>query len=85
VLEYISDGMENGNDDAVVVNKMFEEYVYAYVKWALLNNKYGVQEYVIQRAKKEKSALLSNAKIAISGLHPSMLLMTLRGQDKIIK
>ena len=85
VLEYVSDGMENGDDAKVGVNKLFEQYVYAYIKWALLNNKYGVQEYVIRRAQKEKSALLANARIRISKLHPSMLLMSLRGRDKHIK
>ena len=45
VLEYISDGMEGGNDSLVSVNKLFEEYLYAYVKYEILNNKFGVQEY----------------------------------------
>ena len=62
ILQYISDGMENGNDDSVGVNKMFEEYIYAYIKYALLNNKFGVQEYIVNRARKDKSALLRNAK-----------------------
>tara|TARA_R100000654_G_scaffold70191_3_gene100283 strand:- start:280 stop:1200 length:921 start_codon:yes stop_codon:yes gene_type:complete len=85
ILQYISDGMENGNDDSVSVNKMFEEYIYAYIKYALLNNKFGVQEYIVNRARKDKSALLRNAKIRMSNLHPSRLLMNLRGENKWIK
>ena len=85
ILEYVSDGMENGNDSAVSVNKLFEEYVYAYIKYAILGNKIGTQEYVVARAKKEKSALLRNAKIRISNIHPGRLLMNLRGRDKWIK
>lgn len=85
VLEYISDGMANGDDDAVSVNKLAEDYLYAYIKWAILDNKYGVQEYIIRRAEKKKSSLLKNAKIRLSNIHPSRILMSLRGQGKIIK
>ena len=85
ILQYISDGMENGDDSAVSVNKLFEEYIYAYIKYSLLNNKFGVQEYIINRAKKDKQALLRNAKIRLSNIHPSRLLMNMRGEDKWIK
>jgi hypothetical protein len=85
ILEYISDGMENGDDSLVSVNKLFEQYIYAAIKYELLNSKFGVQEYVVQRARKDKSALLRNAKIRISNIHPGRLLMNLRGLDKLIK
>tara|TARA_R100001369_G_scaffold88959_1_gene126066 strand:+ start:1165 stop:2085 length:921 start_codon:yes stop_codon:yes gene_type:complete len=85
ILEYISDGMEGGNDSEVTVNKLFEEYIYAYIRYAILNNKFGVQEYIINRAKKDKIALLRNAKIRLSNIHPGRLLMNLRGGNKWIK
>jgi hypothetical protein len=85
VLEYISDGMESGNDALVSVNKMFEDYLYAYVKYEILNNKFGVQEYIINRARKDKSSLLRNARIRISDIHPGRLLMSMRGQNKWLK
>jgi hypothetical protein len=85
VLEYISDGMENGDDSLITINKLAEDYIYNYLKWAVLNNKYGVNEYVINRVKKEKTASLRNTKIRLSNLHPARLLMSLRGQNKIIK
>jgi hypothetical protein len=85
VLEYISDGMENGDDSLITVNKLAEDYIYNYLKWALLNNKYGVQEYIINRVRKEKTASLRNTKIRLSNLHPARLLMSLRGKDKWIK
>jgi hypothetical protein len=85
ILEYISDGMENGDDSLVSVNKLFEQYIYAAIKYELLNSKFGVQEYIVQRARKDKSALLRNAKIRISNIHPGRLLMNLRGLDKLIK
>ena len=85
VLEYVSDGMEKGDDSLISVNKMFEEFVYAYMKYTILNNKIGVQEYIVTRLKKEKSALLRNAKLRLSNIHPGRLLMNLRGQNKWIK
>lgn len=85
VLEYISDGMENGDDSLVSVNKMFEKYIYAYIQYEILNSKLGVQEYIVSRVRKEKTALLRNAKIRMSNLHAGRLLMNLRGMDKWLK
>ena len=85
LLEYISDGMEGGDDSLVTVNKLFEEYVYAYIKYSLLNNRAGIQQYVVLNAKRDKSSLLRNAKIRMSNMHPGSLLMNLRGQHKTIK
>jgi hypothetical protein len=85
ILEYISDGMEGGDDSLISVNKLFEKYVYAYIQAEILSSKLGVQEYVVMRARKEKSALLRNAKIRMSNIHPGRLLMNLRGMDKWIK
>ncbi len=85
VLQYISDGMENGNDSQISVNKLFEDYIYAYIRYSLLNNKFGVQEYIVNRARKDKQSLLRNAKIRLSNIHPSRLLMNMRGENKWIK
>ena len=85
ILEYVSDGMEGGDTSLITVNKLFEQYIYAAIKYEILNAKFGVQEYVVTRARKERSALLRNAKIRISNIHPGRLLMNLRGMDKIIK
>ena len=85
VLEYISDGMEQGDNSLITVNKLFEQYIYAAIKFEILNAKLGVQEYIVNRARKERSALLRNAKIRISNIHPGRLLMNLRGMDKQIK
>jgi len=85
VLQYISDGMENGDDSKISVNKLFEDYIYAYIQYAILNSKFGVQEYIVNRARKNKQALLRNAKIRLSNIHPSRLLMNLRGENKWLK
>tara|TARA_R100000900_G_scaffold132509_2_gene108933 strand:+ start:19 stop:939 length:921 start_codon:yes stop_codon:yes gene_type:complete len=85
VLEYVSDGMERGVDADISVNKLFEEFIYAYIKYSILNSKLGVQEYIVNRARKDKSSLLRNAKIRLSNIHPGRLLMSMRGKDKWIK
>tara|TARA_R110000824_G_scaffold202937_3_gene387174 strand:+ start:1059 stop:1979 length:921 start_codon:yes stop_codon:yes gene_type:complete len=85
ILEYVSDGLESGDDSSVSVNKLFEEFIYAYIRYSILNVRFGVQEYVINRARKDKSSLLRNAKLRLSNIHPGRLLQNLRGQDKWIK
>lgn len=85
VLEYVSDGMEGGDNSDISVNKLFEDYIYAYIEYAILNSKAMTQEYIISRARKRKAALLRNAKIRISNIHPGRLLMNLRGRDKWLK
>lgn len=85
VLEYVSDGMENGEESEISINKLFEEFIYSYMKFVILQSKFGIQEYIINRARKEKSALLRNAKLRLSNIHPGRLLMNLRGQNKWIK
>lgn len=85
ILEYVSDGMEGGDDTLISVNKLFEEYVYAYIQFAILNGKFGVQEFIVSRARKRSSALLRNAKLRISNIHPGRLLQNIRGMDKWIK
>ena len=85
VLEYVSDGMEQGNDSQISVNKLFEEFIYAYIKFSILNGRFGVQEYIVNRARKDKSSLLRNAKLRLSNIHPGRLLQNMRGQNKWIK
>ena len=85
VLEYVSDGMEGGDNSLITVNKLFEEYIYAYIEYAILSSKMGVQEYLVRRTQKHKTALLRNAKIRISNIHPGRLLMSLRSQAKWLK
>ena len=77
--------MEKGKDSQVSVNKLFEEYLYAAIKYSILNNRLAAQEYVINRARKDKSSLLRNAKLRLSNMHPGRLLMNMRGQAKWIK
>jgi len=85
ILEYISDGMERGDNTNISVNKFFEAFIYAYINYEILKSKLGVQEYIVVRARKEKSALLRNAKLRMSNMHPGRLLMNVRGASKTIK
>jgi len=85
VLEYISDGLESTDPSQLKVHKFAEDFIYSYIKWCILNNRIGVQEYIVRRAREEKSAMLRNAKIRLSNLKPGRLLMVLRGRDKWIK
>jgi hypothetical protein len=85
VLEYISDGLYNQDDSQITVPKLAEEFLYSYIKWAILNNKSNVPEYVVRRAQKEKIANWRNFKIRVSDLHPGRLLMNLRKQAQWIK
>lgn len=85
VLEYIADGMENGDDSSVSVHKFFEKFIYSYIFYNIVSTKMGVQEYIVTRARKEMTALLRNARIRMSDFDPSKLLMPLRGQNKWLK
>jgi len=78
-------GWRKGKDSKVSVNKLFEDYIYAAIKYSILNNRLSAQEYIINRARKDKSSLLRNAKLRLSNMHPGRLLMNMRGQAKWIK
>jgi hypothetical protein len=85
ILEYVSDGMEGGDESIIRVNKLFEDYIYANIQYELLDAKLGVQEYIVHRAKRKRMALLRNARIRIGGAKPIRLLMAMRGQHKRLK
>lgn len=82
VIEYLSDGMKQGNDELISVHKFFESYIYAYIHYEILKSRINVQEYIVQRAKKEKTALWRNARIRLMN---TQLLMTIRTGTKPIK
>ena len=83
-LEYVTDGM-SANEDEIMINKLAETYIYNYIKSSILDNKASAPEYVVNRAKKEKMASYNNAKLRMSNMHPSRLLMVLRKQNQWIK
>jgi hypothetical protein len=44
------------------VNKLFEDYIYAAIEYAILGSKVGVQEYIVARLKKEKCSTIEKCK-----------------------
>ena len=85
LLEYVSDGLEYNNGDDVMVHKLAEQALYSYVRYALLNNKYGVQEYIINRARKDYYRDMQNANIRMLDLRGAELLILLNGRKKWLK
>lgn len=67
MLEYVSDGLQM-DADRISIHKFLEQCLYDYTKYMLLNNKYGVQEYIIKRVKDDYHASLKNAKIRMLDL-----------------
>jgi hypothetical protein len=84
VIEYISDGLE-GDPEYISVHKFAEQALYDYVKYMLLNNKYGVQEYIVNRAKRDYYASLQNAKIRLMELRKVNLHGILNNRKQWIK
>lgn len=85
VIEYISDGMENGDDSLIVVNKLFEKFMYSNMTYEILDSKHKTPIVRLENARKKRSAERRNAKMAMSDIDPAKLLMVMRGQDKWIK
>lgn len=85
VLEYISDGLEYGETSDIKINKLAEQSLYSYVTWAILDTKYGVQEYIIRRAQKRYIANRKTAKMRMNGLRYNELMQTLKGKNTWIK
>ena len=83
VLEYVSDGLATDLDTKVP--KLAEEALYAHLVYSILSTSVGVQEYIVQRFKKEKSAKLRNAKIRLSNIKTDQIVQVMRGKSKWIK
>ena len=82
-LEYISDG--NAYDLDIKIPKLAEEALYAHIIYAILSVSRGIQEYIVRRFQKEKSAKLRNAKIRLSNLKSEQLIQVMRGKSKWLK
>ena len=85
VIEYITDGLYNTTDSDLRVHKLAEDFLYKYIAHEVIKNKFGVQEYIVRRMKKDAFASLRNTKIRMMDIHPLDILKVLRGRDKWIK
>ena len=82
-LKYVSDGLANDSD--MKVHKLAEEAIYKYILYAISSSMIGVPEYIINRHRKERRALMRNAKLRIANFSPANMIQTIRGKSKHIK
>jgi hypothetical protein len=83
IIKYISDGL--GNDFEMRINKMAEEALYMHIIWAILSTRSNVQEYVVNRYKRERRNAIRNAKIRLSKIKSEELAQVMRNKSKQIK
>lgn len=85
VVEYLSDGLSDLSEDEIKVNKLAEKFLYQFIKYEILTNKFGVQEYIVQRARNEYRAIRNNTKIRMSNIRYDEILQSMRGSSNWIK
>ena len=83
ILKYISDSL--GTDAEMKVHKFAEEAMYKHIAYAILSTRANVQEYIIQRFKKERFAETRKAKLRLSNIKLEEITQILRGKSKHIK
>jgi len=83
VLEYLSDGLAYDTDSKVP--KMAEEAMYMHIAYSILAGRSGIQEYIVQRFKKDRRAQLRNAKIRLSDIKLDQIVRIMRNKSKWIK
>jgi len=85
MLEYISDGLEYTEESDIKINKMAEYSLNAWINWNLLNNRLGIQEYIIRRSKKDYDTAFRNTKIKLMDLRPHELIHTINKSNQWFK
>lgn len=82
-LKYISDGL--GTEGEKLIHKFAEEAMYKHIAHAILATRANVQEYLVQRFKRERYAAIRNAKLRLSNLKLEEIAQVMRGKSKQIK
>ncbi len=85
VIEYLTDGMADTADSDLKVHKFAEDFLYKYILYEIVRNKFGIQEYIVTRAKRDYFAALKNTKIRMMDVHPLDILQSLKGRNKWIR
>lgn len=85
VIEYISDGLEGKEEGEIRVLKQAEDFLYKYIANQIVSHKFGIQEYIVRRMKKEAFSAMKNMKIRMMEIHPNDLVQALKGRNKWIK
>ena len=83
ILDYISDSL--GTDGEMQVHKFAEEAMYKCIAHAVLSTRANVQEYIINRFKKERFAAIRTAKLRLSNIKLEEITQIMRGKSKQIK
>jgi len=83
MLEYISDGL--AYDEDTKVPKLAEQAMYMHIAYSILAGRSNVQEYIVQRYKKDRRAALRNAKIRLSNIKLNEFVQIMRNKSKWIK
>tara|TARA_R100001463_G_scaffold85_1_gene411 strand:- start:15570 stop:16445 length:876 start_codon:yes stop_codon:yes gene_type:complete len=83
ILKYISDSL--GTDNEMKVHKFAEQAMYSHIAYAILCARNNVQEYIIQRFKKQRFADTRKAKLRLSNIKLEEITQILRGKSKQIK
>ncbi len=83
ILKYISDSL--GTDAEMKVHKLAEEAMYKHIAYAIVSTRSNIQEYIVQRFKKEKFAETRKAKLRLSNIKLEEITQILRGKSKQIK
>ncbi|ANS05169.1 hypothetical protein [uncultured Mediterranean phage] len=83
IIDYISDSL--GTDKEMRVHKFAEEAMYKCIAYAIMSTRANVQEYIVNRFRKEKFAATRKAKLRLSNLKIEELTQILRGKSKQIK
>lgn len=85
ILEYISDGLEYSEENDIKVHKQAEMALYAYVTWNISSFRDGIQEYVVNRFKKDFDTKFRNCKAKMMNLKVSDVALMLAGKNRWIK
>tara|TARA_R100000544_G_scaffold27597_1_gene14397 strand:- start:1305 stop:2729 length:1425 start_codon:yes stop_codon:yes gene_type:complete len=83
ILDYLSDSL--GTDSEMKIHKFAEEALYKCIAYAVVSTKANIQEYIVNRFRKERFAAVRKAKLRLSNLKLEELTQILRGKSKQIK
>ena len=83
VLEYISDGLAYDIDSKVP--KLAEDALYASILYNIVSVRAGQSPNDVMRLKRDRSAMLRNAKIRLSNIKLDEIVQVMRGKSKWIK
>jgi len=85
VMEYLTDGLSDVSDSDLKLHKFAEDFLYKYILYEVVRNKFGIQEYIVTRAKRDYFASLKNTKLRMMDVHPLDILQAMKGKNKWIR